>query len=210
MKDVLSENKRKITRVLSLIVMVSGVSVILGWILNIEIFKSIHPALGQMDFPTAVSFILSGTILYFISKAVEGEFDKAQVVLSITSLVFTLFIGILFFSAVFNTRNNIEDLFIKILPSISKTAFPDLPSIPVIFNFILIAIAGIITLLNPKKLKSKLKIMGLVVAVIGALAIIGYILDLPSLYYYKEGRNSAIALTTAVLFVLLGTGLLCL
>jgi hypothetical protein len=42
------------------------------------------------------------------------------------------------------------------------------------------------------------------------LAVAGYIINAPVLYYYVEGLNSALAFHTAGLFVLLGTGLLCL
>ena len=65
-------------------------------------------------------------------------------------------------------------------------------------------------MLNPDKLQSKLKIIGLIVGSIGAVAVVGYIINAPLLYYYIEGVNSAMACHTAVLFVLLGMGLLCL
>jgi nitric oxide reductase large subunit len=74
----------------------------------------------------------------------------------------------------------------------------------------LIALAGILTMLNLKKLQPKLKIIGLAIGIIGALAVIGYIINAPLLYYFISGVNSAMALHTAILFVLLGIGLLCL
>jgi nitric oxide reductase large subunit len=77
-------------------------------------------------------------------------------------------------------------------------------------NFILITSAGVLTMLNPKKLQSKLRIIGLIVGTIGSVAVVGYIVNAPLLYYFIEGMNSAIALHTATLFVLLGVGLLCL
>ena len=163
-----------------------------------------------MKFDTAIAFILSGITLYFIVRAVEGEFDKAQVVLSITSLIIVLLMGTLFFSALLEIRTGVEDLFIKEAAGTIKTVTPGRPSVPTMLNFILIASAGILTTLNPDNLRSKLKIIGVIVGLIGALAIIGYIIDVPILYYYIEGINSAVALNTAVLFVLLGIGLLCL
>jgi hypothetical protein len=45
---------------------------------------------------------------------------------------------------------------------------------------------------------------------IGAVAVVGYIINVPLLYYFIEGINSAIASNKAVLFVLLGKGLVCL
>jgi nitric oxide reductase large subunit len=52
--------------------------------------------------------------------------------------------------------------------------------------------------------------IGLIVGVIGALAVVGYIINAPLFYYFIAGVNSAMAFHTAILFVLLGMGLLCL
>jgi nitric oxide reductase large subunit len=48
------------------------------------------------------------------------------------------------------------------------------------------------------------------VAAIGALAVVGYIINAPILYYFVKGVNSAMARHTAILLVLMGTGLQCL
>jgi len=204
------EKKRRIIKVLSLAVVIVGIMVIIGWIFDIGVLKNISPAWVSMKFNTAIAFVLSGITLYFIVRAAEGEFDMAQVVLSITSLIIILLIGTLFFSAVLEIHTGAEDLFIKEAAGTVKTVTPGRPSVPTMFNFILIASAGILTILNPEKFRLKLKIIGMVVGAIGAIAIVGYIIDSPNLYYYIEGINSAIACHTAALFVLLGIGLLCL
>lgn len=204
------EKKRKIARVLSLIVIIAGICVIIGWIFDIGFLKSILPSWVSMKFDTAIAFVLSGITLYFIVGAAEGEFDIAQVVLSITSLIIILLMGTLFFSSVLKIRTGVEDLFIKEAARTVKTVTPGRPSVPTMFNFILIASAGILTILNPEKSRLKLKIIGVAVGAIGATAIFGYIINAPILYYFVEGINSAIALHTAGLFVLLGIGLICL
>jgi hypothetical protein len=159
---------------------------------------------------TAFTFVLSGITLYFIVRAFEGEFDKAQVVLSITSLIIILLMGLLFLSSLLRVHTGVEELFIKDATDAAKTVTPGRPSLPTMFNFMLIGAAGILTILNPDKARIKLKIIGLFVAAIGVTAIVGYCIDAPLLYYYVEGINSAIAFHSAALFVLLGTGLLCL
>lgn len=210
LKKMSPEKKRKTAKVLSLIVIIAGILVIIGWIFDIGVLKSIAPAWISMKITTAIAFVLSGIILYFIVRAMEGEFDKAQVVLSITSLVIILLMGLLFFSAVLKVHTGTEDLFIKETNVAPMSVAPGRPSIPTMFNFMLIGAAGILTILNPAKSRPKLKIIGLIVGAIGALAIVGYIIDAPILYYYIEGTNSAIACHTAGLFVLMGIGLICL
>jgi hypothetical protein len=163
-----------------------------------------------MKFDTAIAFVASGITLYFIVRAKEGAFDQAQVALSITTLIIVLLMGILFFSTLLGVHTGAEDLFIKETRVAAKTIIPGRPSVPTMVNFLLIALAGIFTMLNLKKLQPKLKIIGLAVGIIGVLAVSGYIINAPILYYYLPGINSAIALHTALLFVLTGIGLLCL
>jgi hypothetical protein len=205
-----SEKKRKTAKILSGVVGIAGVVVMLGWIFDIGILKSIMPFWVSMKFDTAIAFILSGISLFFIIRAAEGEFDKAQVVLSITSLIIMLLMGILFFSALLGVQTGAEDLFVREKVAAPKTVIAGRPSIPTMINFILIAIAGGFTMFNSAKLRLQLRVIGLVVGAIGALAVVGYIIGAPLMYYYIEGINSAMACHTAVLFVLLGAGLLCL
>jgi hypothetical protein len=118
--------------------------------------------------------------------------------------------GTTFFSTLLGMHTGIEELFIKEMPGGVKTVVPGRPSIPTMLNFLIIAIAGILTILDTEYLQSKLKVFGFIIGIIGAVAVFGYIIDVPLLYYFVEGVNSAIALHTAVLFILLGTGLVCL
>lgn len=204
------ENRRKIVKLIALAVIIGGLAVIAGWIFGIGILTSVWPAWIPMKFSTAVTFVISGISLYFIVRALEGDFDKAQVVLSITSMIIILLMGLFFFSALLKIRTGAEDLFIKEAPGNVKTVTPGRPSFPTTLNFMLIAAAGILTIWHARNLQLKLRVIGLIVASIGALAIIGYCVNVQLLYYYIEGVNSAIAFSTAALFVLLGAGLLCL
>ncbi|MFA5252387.1 MAG: hypothetical protein WC454_07370 [Phycisphaerae bacterium] len=206
----MTSEKKKTAKILAAVVGIAGVVVMLGWIFDIGVLKSVSPSWVSMKFDTAIAFVLSGITLYFIARAIEGEFDKAQVVLSITSLVIMLLMGILFFSAILGIHTGAEDLFVKETGGTVKSAAPGRPSIPTMINFILIAVAGGFTMFNSVKLRSQLRMIGLIVGAIGALAVVGYIIDAPLMYYYIEGINSAMACHTAVLFVLSGAGLLCL
>jgi len=207
---MIPEKKRKIAKILSLAVVIGGIMVITGWIFDIGVLKSISPAWVTMKLSTAIAFLLSGITLYFIVKAFEGEFDKAQVALSITSLIIILLMGTLFFSALLKIHTGVDDLFIKESAAAVKSVAPGRPSVPTMLNFILIASAGILTLLKPGNLQPKLRLIGLTVGITGAVAVAGYIMNVPLLYYFIEGINSAMACHTAILFVLLGMGLLCL
>jgi hypothetical protein len=207
---MIPEQKRKIAKVLSAAVTAAGVIVIAGWIFNIDILKSLSPAWNSMKFDTAVAFVLSGVTLYFIIRAAEGGFDEAQVVLAITCLIIFILMGTMFFTTVFGIHTGVEELFMKDTDGSPKSVVPGRASIPTMINFMLVATAGIFTMLHPEKSRSQVRIIGLILGLVGATAVVGYLAGFPPLYYYVEGINSAIAFNTAVLFILLGTGFLCL
>ena len=184
--------------------------VIMGWIFDISVLKSIYPDWISMKFVTAGAFLLSGVSLYFMARGIEGDFDGALVVLSITSLTITLLMGILFFSTLLSVHTGVEDMFVKETRISTTTVSPGLPSGPTMVNFLLIALAGIFFILDHKNVRQKLKIIGLTVGLVGAVAIVGYGVNTPLLYYFIQGTNSAMACHTAILFVLMGLGLLCL
>ncbi len=200
---------KQCAKVLSFIVTASGLAVMAGWIFDIEACKSISPAFISMKFSTAFAFVISGISLYFLVRAHEGEIEKAQVALSITSFTLALLMGLLLSSAVFGIDTGIESLFVREIGGV-KSVVPGRPSMPTMVSFLLIAFAGILTLLNPERPGPKFKITGLTVCAVGAVAVAGYVLNAPLLYYYVPAVNSAMAIQTALLFVLCGMGLACL
>jgi hypothetical protein len=207
---IFRENKIKGANLFSLAIIATSAMVIAGWAFNVPLLTSISPAWVSMKISTAICFLLSGVSLYYMARAREGDSETAQIVLFITTLIVMLLMGTLFFSGLLGVRTGIEDLFVKDTAGAIKTVAPGRPSAPTMLNFMLMSVAAILTLVNIKRLRPAQKTIGIVIGLIGAIAIIGYIIGAPALYYYFEGINSAIALNTACLFVLLGAGLLCL
>jgi succinate dehydrogenase hydrophobic anchor subunit len=204
------ENKKTAAKMIAMAVCLAGISVMLGWLFNVPLLKSISPDWVSMKISTAICFLLSGVSLYYMAKAREGDVETAQIVLFITTLIVMLLMGTLFFSGLLGVRTGIEDLFVKDAAGAIKTVVPGRPSLPTMLNFMLMSIAAILTLVNNKSNRLAYRAIGIVIGLIGAIAITGYIIGAPALYYYFEGINSAIALNTACLFVLLGAGLACL
>jgi hypothetical protein len=203
------EKKRNIAKALSLIICIAGCAVIAGWIFDIPVLKSISPSWVSMKVSTAIAFVGSGVMLYFLVRVQEGDFETAQIALSMTSLIIAILMGLMFFSAIMGMQTGIESVFVKD-PGDARSVVPGRPSVPTMANFMLMVVAAMITILNPGKLQPKLKIIGIIIGTVGALAVAGYIFKAPLLYYYIAGMNSAMAMHTALLFVLLGAGLICL
>lgn len=204
-----AERKRKIAKILSLVVIIGGILGIVGWLFDIGALRSFSPYWRSMRLITAVGFVLSGITVYFIAQALEGRFDIAQIILSITTFTLVLLMGVSFFSTIMGL-SGVEDLFITRTSAGDKVIILGRPSMLAVLNFILIAAAAILIMWKVEKLQPKLKIIGLIVAVIGATALLGYIINVPVLYHFMQGQGSAMACPTAVLFVLLGIALICL
>jgi hypothetical protein len=203
------EEKRTISKALSLIICIAGMTAIAGWIFGIPALTRISPSWITMKFSTAIAFVISGISLHFIAAAQEGDFDASQIVLSVTSLIISILMGLMLFSGIFGVQTGIETLFVNDPGGINSVA-PGRPSAPTMVNFLLMVVAALLTILNPAGLRSKLKTIGIIIGGIGALAIAGYIFNAPMLYYYIADINSAMAMPTALLFVILGAGLVCL
>jgi hypothetical protein len=195
--------------VLSIIVSLSGAAVIFGWIFDLPVLKSISPAWISMKFDTALAFVFSGLIIYFITRAKMGRADEAQIGIFISSLVVFILMGILFFSYILGINTGAEGMFVQEKDIAANTIVPGRPSLPTTINFLLLASAGMLCILN-KKFNFWIRVIGLVVGGAALSAIAGYILRSPRYYFYWEGLNCAMALHTAVLFLLSAIGLLCL
>jgi hypothetical protein len=203
------KNSKTVSKALSFVICGAGLMVMAGWLLNIPILTRISPSWISMKFSTAVAFVASGVTLFFLVRAREGKFEIAQIVLSITSLIISMLMGVMFFSGMFGIQTGVENLVVKD-PGGARSVVPGMPSVPTMVDFLLIALAAILTIVNPTGHLLKLKLIGVMVGATGACAIAGYILKAPALYFYIANASSAMAMPTALLFILIGTGLLCL
>jgi len=199
---------RKISQIIACVSICIGLLVCIGWILDIPSLKSFLPNSVTMKFSTAVSFIFSGITIYFISKYNEGKTGIAQIVVPISGFIIFLFMATLLTANVVGITSGIEQLFVRESNEAIKTSSPGMPSIPTIVNFILIIIAGMFAFSESKLLRKLITLIGYVVLAIGIIAIVGYVINQPSLYYYIDNVSSAMAIHTSILFISLGIALI--
>ena len=204
------ETKTKIAKLLALAIFLSGFATVTAWLFKAAYLMAVFPCWIPMKFDTAIGFILCGIILYFIARSIGGDFDVAQVALAITTLAMIMLMGTLFFSDLLEIHTGLEELFIKDYHHSGDSPVPGRPPLMTVVNFILIAAAGIMNMFNTVKLRLIMKLIGLAVAAIGALALAGHCFNAPVLYFATGGLSSAMAASSAALFVLSGMGLICL
>ena len=200
-------NNLKTVKILGLIVIVSGIIVLTGWALDSAILKCLIPGGVSMKIFTALCFILSGVVLIVMASCFEGRLNLSHSVLPIVSVTLLLIMATLFASPILGFRIAIEDFFTREAQDTFMTAAAGMPSMGTALSFILIAIASLLTLFNTKNLRGKISLLGKAVGVLGGLALLGYLLKMPFLYYYLQGASTGMALNTALLFVVVSAGL---
>ena len=197
----------RISQIISYVTICIGLIVCIGWILDIQFLTSIVPDAVTMKFSTSISFIFSGITIYFISKYNEGKIGIAQIAVPISGFVIFLFMATLLAAHVFGVTSGIEQLFIQESSDAIKTSQPGMPSFPTMVNFILIIIAGMLAF-SESGLRKLITPIGYVISTIGIIAVVGYAINQPILYYYVDSANSAMAIHTSILFAALGIALI--
>ncbi|MEO8608629.1 MAG: PAS domain-containing sensor histidine kinase [Chloroflexota bacterium] len=189
------------SRYLGLGVLGIGSLVLLGWVFNITGLKSILPGLVQMKANTALGFIAAGTALFFIQA--NRYFKRPYDVSSVLS-GFVLLLGLLtLVEHLFSINLGIDELFFKDhVPN--PLAFPGRIATPTALSFALIGIALMLT--PAPRMQRLIQILALTVGGFGALAILGYLYNVASLYTLYQ--NNPMALHTAASFVLISLGIL--
>lgn len=198
-------NRYRIVKFLALAIMIASVAVIIGWIFDITALKSVIASWPTMKFITATAFLFTGMVLYLMVSVVQGKHGIHELVISLLASLSLFIMGMLLFSAYLGIYTGIEDLFVREQAN-ALTPLPGRPSIPGTVNFVLIDSICLLVPILRKNIQKYLVSLGLLVGIIGIIAAIGYVMDNPVLYYTTESINNGMALSTAILFVLLGFG----
>lgn len=197
-------DRLRAARAISIAVAAGGLVEMAAWWLGLEFLTTFAPGYVTMKFSTALSFFLSGVVLYYLAEAARGEMSGAQVALPISALVILLLMATLFASSLFGVAAGVEALFVREDPSAAMTEVPGMPSIATMLDFILIAALAIAVLLRQRVLPWWSWAFGVFIALTGLSPLLGYLLGEPGLYFLMPGVSGAMAVPTAILFVSIG------
>lgn len=177
----------------------------IGWFLEVDSLTRIIPTFVSMKFLTAFSFFLSGLLLLHTERLIRKPYSYSQVVVPGLTLTLLLIMMTLLISALLGFKSGFENLFVSD-PGDLLTVVPGLPSIGTIAGFIITGILGLVSL-NKFSYHSPLyRLGGTVLAAIAGIALLGYVLGIPALFYSIENISTAMAIHTAALFLVVGLG----
>jgi hypothetical protein len=176
-----------------------GLIVLLGWILGWSILMRLHPSWVTMKPITAVGLILCGIIIECLGRA---QSHKRDLVLGIISFqVYNLSLSLLLFQLL-RLNLGIESLLYREPSPLHTVGYT--PSIMTSICLALVATAGVAELFNAGRI---VRNIGRVLLALSTMAICGYFIGVPILYYYIPTISTAIALHSAIGFFICGAAL---
>ena len=194
------------TKILAITVIGIGAIVIIGWFFDIQVLKSISNSFVTMKLSTAISFVMSGLIIYLMNEIKQKNSSYAKIFLAAPIIVIIFFMVTLLVSSISGIRTGLEDIFIKETEAV-KSVTSGRPSIATMTSFILVVIVSLVFTFNPLKNKPFF-IIGSMIIAISSMSLIGYATDLSFLYYEIEGVSTAMALHTSIAFIITGTSMI--
>ncbi len=188
--------KSKAVAIISILAIILGVSVVLGWVFNLPGLETIFPQYDSMKFNTASCFILLGTALLLT----QFESKNNNKLLILTSSALAALIGGLSLSQdIFHFNFGIDQLFIIDKNAIAeKYPFPGRMAANVSLCFLLFGLSMIGFNIRNRPINILSQYLLHLVTAISAVAIIGYLYGLS--LFYKLTFIGSMAVHTAILF----------
>ena len=203
--NVLEKRTRQynLVRILCITTGLIGLTVILGWIFGIDALESLVPNTATMKFSTAVSFLMSGIMLYLINESKSRNSELAKILLPAPIMVVLFYMVTLLVSTFTGIPSGIEyPLFMGKAGAVGS--LPGVPSVATMINFLLVVSASILSLLRFEKQGKEILVIGGIIFAISATALLGYAVNVSSMYYMVPGISSGMAIHTAITFLLVG------
>ena len=196
---------RSLSRAFSLVVLLIGTLVFVGWVLDIPTLKSVLPGLVTMKSNTALGFVLAGLSLWLLQseQANRGTRRIAQACALTVALL-----GLLTLSEyLFGWDLGIDQLLFKEPPEAAEPFPPDRMAPTTALNFIILGVT--LLLLDAEERRSHYfsQSLTLTAGLISLLPLVGYLYKDPSLtggFSYTR-----MALHTSPTFIILCAGVLC-
>ncbi|MBD2525169.1 PAS domain S-box protein [Nostoc sp. FACHB-133] len=214
-----------VAKAASVIPILVGSLVLIGWWLGIEILKRGFPGSpATMKVNTALCFVLSGLSLWLFLKAgnqgkrtIQNYPDSSTfrllyfptlVISRVCAIAVTTIAALTLCEYLFGWNLGIDEVLFLDSPTSMTTLYPGRMGVNTAFNFMLVSISLQI-LINPKNHRSYwfAQIIALIATLISFQALMGYAYKVKVLYGLAP-HTTSMALHTAVLFILLSIGIL--
>jgi PAS domain S-box-containing protein len=182
----------------SILIVIAGFLVLLGWAFDISILKSPGAGFSTIKTNAAVALIFIGFSLWLLqTKRITGNMRSIS---QISALIVTL-IGLLtLIEYLFTINLGIDQILFKELPGALYTSSPNRMAITAAIAFILIGPSLLFLSKNTPKTINLSQIMALIAIFVMAFPIIGFLYGTPQLYFIPNFTGIAIYVALLLLW----------
>ena len=189
----------RIYKITSIVIALVGLLVMFGWFVGNDTLTRIVPGFVTMKITTAFCFFLSG-ILLFLRTNKRNSVKQYGIFVS----CYTIFIimSFLLIEALFNIDLGFHNLLVIEQAAVLSLG-PGIPSIATMFLFFLVATMGLLFIENGIGRMIRL-FLGGIIGFVSGVGLLGYFFNIQTMYYYVEGKSTAMAIHTCLLFFIIG------
>lgn len=194
-----------IPRAASAIAVVTAGAVLVGWWLDVQVLKSVHPTFVTMKVNTALAFLAAGASLRLYCRAGSSLRRRR---LSRACAGGVALIGLLTcLEYALNKPLHIDQILFREGPGAIGTPHLGRMAITTALCFVLLGSALCLLDAKARRVRRLFFAMVVLIALLGQLAVLGYVLGVG--YLYGVGATTEMALHTALLFLVVSAGALC-
>ncbi len=186
-------NKERFIKVTSGLIILISIASIIGWLLDVDILKTLLPGLPSMKINTAICIVLSGIVALFFVDDAQRHFNII-IPLNMIALILS---ALTLYEYIFNINLHIDEFLVKESDAASAPGRMAVTSASCLF--MLTTGFAFVTAQAPRMFNLAAKVFFSIVALIAILAIVGYIFDVP--FLHKLSMSKSMALLTAFLLL---------
>jgi|GEM_PF-6777175 len=198
----ISSYLRAIVITAGIISLMVGILVIIGWIFDISILKSLNPNFISMKANTAICFIFFGISIIILRDSQNSFFLKTSA--RILTIIVLLISAINLFEYILNWNAGIDEFLFKDIPETTPTIYPGRMAGNTVICFILLCIALLITDTKFEWGGTVTQLIALTTALISVLPQFGYAYKEADLFTFVF--HTPMALHTAITFLTISIG----
>ncbi len=191
--------KNRTIIIISLLTIIVGTIVILGWLFGVQVFQSIVPGFEPMRFNTALCFILLGSAL-LLTQYQTRKYNTLLFI--ILSLLGTLIGLITLCENIFHFNSGLDQLFVTDTVLLSRRyPYPGRMASNAAASFLLMGLGFLIFATKRRLFQVLSQFFFHIVTILSAIALIGYLYGVS--LFYTLFYVSSMATHTAILFFIL-------